>query len=369
MRNKYKGKRESKVKEGLADETAGRPEGRSPGPRTRTRVESSPGPAAESAQPSGVTPLARTATIETVRNVTPGPERTYDLGTGEIFHDYEIFTPTKNKLKLVQRYIDLSPYGYFGKTPVGTGHDRVVEFYDTLYDKLVQKAVIRDGYRHLPDSETVKIFTAYPYLWMYAVRQIRTILILINSRDWNDATRAVSGSFTGLYRRASESWEALKTFQVPELYRKLALNGAPFSDAPGSTLVIDWMILYPDTTGMGDLLTTIVDWGNGSHTGFGNVATYNSKSEVEGSLVEVENIIRVLRYQPMGTCVGLDGSTCDDTYQTGAQNDLKYGITLLHELVYPAGLPDVGEINIDPVKFNNELYGEAIYYTFSEVST
>jgi len=322
----------------------------------------SPAPSAGASASGAVTPVASVASIEAVKDVLPVPGVSYDVGIGEILHDYEIFQPNYGKSQLYARVCEVVSKGVEGTPAADSGASRIVEFYDTLYDKLVQKGVIRDGYRHLPDTQTVKVAEAYCFVWITAVNNIEKVLQVINNFNWNDFTRSQRTIWSGLFRRASEAYNALKTFEMPDLYRALALSNPIMSDAPGGPLMITF--LHCQTA----LRLLVAD--GGDHPAFlPDEWDDNGATDYEGMtrdfflqiLDDVNNSIALLRFQPSSTFVALDGGTCDTTWQTNAQNDLKYFVTLIHEIVYPMGLPEVRDVVVNKARFQQILYVEALY--------
>jgi hypothetical protein len=323
------------------------------GTRENTKVDESPAPTAGSAAAGGTTPLAQVATPESVKDVGTPIQLTYATDFGYTLYDLEYEDPNNDRVQLFSRVIEFSPTGFLGISPPSdVGIEHIEEFYTTLYDKLLTKAVVRDGYRHLPDTLTSGLDIRDVYaLWLSAVINVRTVRALIDSTSWNDATKSYRNQWSRKNRRATEVWNDLSTFEVPQIYRMLALLHPPTADKPGGNVIITFAALKPFWDGLFDTVPTSAL----NLTGPGSIML--DSNGVDSILAEAEDVVRALRY-----CSTIAGAT----WATGYDTDLKYFITLMNELVYPMGLPESGQIMVDPMEFNQTLYGDAIYGTFGK---
>jgi hypothetical protein len=339
---------------------------RARGKRENTATDASPAPTAGAPDAGGLTPLATVNTVETVKDV-PGPQNSPSYATdfGYVFHDYDILLPNDNRVQLLARMMNYDPRGVHlagnesGVTLATLGYGRIDHFYDTLYEELLKKAVIRDGYRHLPDTMDSGIRPDAPFaLWVGEVNNVRAVKAFIDSQSWNDATVSMASAFSRKNRRATEDWETLMTFQIPDLYRMHALLHPPVSDRPNGCVI---MTLINNKRWF-DALGTV----NASHPCCLDWSSDNilfTSNAIDDILCEAEAAISILRNELFVKALDNDagGGFTYGTTGRGVRLDLKYFFTLIHELVYPSGLPDPGGFVIDPGEYNQVLYGDAIY--------
>jgi hypothetical protein len=339
---------------------------RARGQRENTGSDSSPAPTAEGPGNGGMTPLAAVNTVETVKDV-PGPQNSPSYATdfGYVFHDYDIMLPNDNRVQLLARIMSYEPRGIHlvgseaGVPLPELGYGRIDHFYDTLYEELLKKAVIRDGYRHLPDTMDSGIRPDAPFaLWVGEVNNVRVVKAFIDSQSWNDATQSMASAFSRKNRRATEDWETLMTFQIPDLYRMHALLHPPLSDRPNGCVTLTLV----NNRKWFDALGTVnashpccLDWAS-------NDLSFTS-NDIDDILCEAEAAIAILRNELFIKALDNDagGGFTYGTAGRGVRLDLKYFFTLIHELVYPSGLPEPGGFLIDPGEYNQVLYGDAIY--------
>jgi hypothetical protein len=329
---------------------------RSRGTRENTAVDAGPAPTASGPAAGGITPLGAVTTTETVKDVPQVSQMaSYPTDFGYIFHDLKYEDPNVNQVQFYARILRYSLTGYFGATPAGIGFERIDDFYTTLYDKLLSKAVIRDGYRHLPDTLATNITTEALFgLWVGEVVNVRAVRALIDSISWNDATITLRGELSRKYRRAVEVWNDLSTFQIPMVYTMHAMLHPVVSDQPGGAVIFSLVnnSVYFNALGSQGTPGCYVDWTRADDI------VLNS-SNIDDILCEAEAAVQILRNETF--VKALTGANAGFTYTTGYQADIKYFFTLMHELVYPSGLPEPGQIVVDPGEFQQILYGDAIY--------
>jgi hypothetical protein len=197
-----------------------------------------------------------------------------------------------------------------------------------------------------------------PYgLWVSEVINVRAVRALIDSPSWNDATKDLRSEFSGFNRRATDVWNALQKFQVPEIYRMQALLHPPVSDSQGGPVILTLCNAYKWFVKFGAIISAhppCLDW-QGGDIDF-------TRANVTKILQEAEAAVELLSYNPVVPAFDGDaaGGLTWDTTGRGRRLDLKYLDTLIREVVYPSGLPDSGQIVIDPAQFNQLLYGDAI---------
>lgn len=345
----------------------------SKGTREKTRQDESPAPTAGPAAATA-TPLSQVATIESVKDVGAVSQVSYATDYGYSYHDYDMEAPNDNRVQLFARMVKYSPLGYHGKQPVGIGFERIHYFYDNLYSELLSKAVKRDGYRHLPDTMDSGLKTYAPFaLWVGEVINVRTIRNLIDSPSWNDATKVMRNDLSRKNRRAIEVWNALMTFEIPDLYRMQALLHPVISDRPGGAIIITlvnnkaWFDEFGTVDATHPCCLNVVN--KGGSPGANQISF--SSARIDDILCEAEAAVSVLRNESF--IKSLDGDSGGGlTWATGTGRgtllDLKYYFTLINELVYPMGLPEAGQIVVDPAEFNHILYGDAIYGLYDKVT-
>lgn len=329
---------------------------RSRGARENTATDAGPAPTASAPAAGGITPLAAVSTIESVKDV-PAQNQLVSYATdfGYIFHDLKYEDPNVNQVQFYARMMHYSTHGYFGTEPTGIGFEQIDNFWATLYDKLLKKAVVRDGYRHLPDSlAAMTAVDALFGLWVGEVVNVRTVRALIDSTSWNDATLTMSGDLSRKNRRATEVWNSLSTIQIPDIFRMQALLHPVISDRPGGAVIATLVNnkQYFDQLGTTATPSCCLNWDEAS-----DISLVSAR--IDDILSEAESAVQILRNESF--VKALSGSNAGFTYTTGYQADIKYFFTLIEELVYPAGLPDPGQIVVDPAEFQQVLYGDAIY--------
>jgi hypothetical protein len=339
------------------------------GNRNRTKVDESPAPTAGSSTGVGATPLSQVATIETVKDVLPVGRLSYATEYGYTFHDYDRMLPNDSRVMVMIRNLIYSPLGYHEQQPgnvdsatkILLGLDRIEAFMTDLYPELLNKAVIRDGYRHLPDTmDNDGIIGPYYGVFVGAVNNCRAVKVMIDNASWNDGTLELKSGLQTLFRRATEDWATLMTLQIPDLYRTQALLNPPLSDSPSGTVLISLV----DISKHAEKLGTI----NSSHPAFilreGGATTTIDASYFKAILSEVEASIAILKFKPFVQAIDGDtggGFTWSTSTGRGVRADIQYWITLVEELVYPMGLPDPGTIVVNPLRMADALYGECLY--------
>jgi hypothetical protein len=335
------------------------------GSREATASDVSPAPTADASVASGNTPLAAVATIESVKDVGTQVSMSYATDFGYVLHDMEYEAPNDARIQMFARVMKYSTHGYFGAVASQIGQSRIDDFYTKLYDELLRKAVIRDGYRHLPDTMDSGLSTDAPFgLWVGEVINVRAVRALIDSVSWNDATKWMAGELSRKNRRATEVWNALQTIQVPNLYRMQALLHPPVSDRPGGSVILTLINNKDYFSQVGTV--------DGSHPCCLDLAPGDislDSAQIDNILCEAEAAMQIFRNEAFIKSLDGDsggGLAWDVSSGRGKRLDLKYYFILINELVYPSGLPDPGQIIVDPGEFTQTLYGDAIYGIYAK---
>jgi hypothetical protein len=337
---------------------------RSRGTRESTKTEGSPAPTAGPTS-GGITPEVGIATPESVKDVGSPTQMSYTTGFGYTFHDLDGLAPNDDRIQSFLRVVRYSPRGYFGAVPVGMGYERIDHFFSAwLYDRILEKAVKRDGYRHLPDTiDNPGIMEARDALFTCEVNNVLAVRAHIDSINWNDATRYIGGELSRKNRRATEVWNALKTIEMNQLSRAHGLLHPPIADKPGGAVLTtlinakEWFAKF----GTIDVSHPCCnDW---------DVSSFAWTSDnIDNILAEAEAAIQVIRGDIFVKAMDNDSggglawtAATSSPANRGSQQDVKYWATLLHELVYPEGLPETPQIAVDTMRFNEILFGDAIY--------
>jgi len=239
--------------------------------------------------------------------------------------------------------------------------DIQTKFWDQVHERLIDKATIRDGYRHLPDDQTslCDIYQAYVGLFATACINIRAIKAIVDSIGWNEFLLGQNTIWSRKNRRTMEIISNLHQMQVPSIATLIGCAFPPVAQYDGGPFVATWANMYPYAV----LLGANADANHPAFVDHDVNDIPDTSGEVDDWLAEIENAVSILNF--LSTIPSIDRTVSNGFTWTatgrGARDDLRYARTLLHELVFPSGLPDVGQITSNALMFNQLLYGEALY--------
>jgi len=340
-------------------------------------------PGAMPAAPSGemVTPVAQISKAESLNDVAPVSKSGIPGSLGHTYYEYEYLEPIDLMPKVVARVIRLSPYGYFpvddgaveltGESAVfpildGTKTvNKIVDFWYRAPQLMLDKILRRDGVRFLPDSFDNSHILEWRELLMAAIRmQLRMIRTLIDTTSWNEGTQFLREAFARKNRRCMEAENYASTLQVAPIWRTLGDSEPVISSQAGGPILITFIDFSNIISHLGDI--------SSSHPAFLDktkvvnlIGTLCTSNGVDDMLREVENAIKLLKGFTDTVALDNDGSDPGFTFLTGEGRgiklDLKYMQIMLVDLGYPPMGPVSGAIEVNLAKWNQILYGEALY--------
>jgi len=327
------------------------------------------------AQPSGgVTPVAQVTTIESVKDVVPSEKSGLPGTLGYVYYEYEYLEPVDNAPQVLLRVIRINPYGrHFAvgagenEPVVATNAAKIKTFWADLPSFLLDKIYRRDGISFLPETfDNGELIEWRELLITACIMQLRTIRTLIDTTSWNEGTRGMRESFARKNRRCLEAENNLATIETSPLWSTIMGQTEPvISPRSGGPILITLPDLYEIASHFVDVDST--------HPAFLNKAEMadqwdlvKTSNAVDQLLGEVENAIRILRHRDDSELVCLDGNSgTPNTWISGdgrgVQADVKFITKMLHELKYPAVGNFEGAILVDLGRWNQKLYGEALY--------
>jgi len=320
----------------------------------------------------GTTPVATTTTIDTAKDVVTAPSPIIQGGLGYGYTEYSYLPPIEYMPQVLVRVIKLSAdlvhrvYGDTSDPVTVVNSGAVKQFWLDLPQLLLDKVLKRDGIRFLPDSfDNAGILQPLELLKVAARMELLTVRTLIDTASWNKGTSYLRGSFANKNRRCLECENNLATIEAPVLWAALGLSEPVISPRAGGPILITLVDMYSIVTQLGSV--------DGSHPAFVNkLPTSNpepyrlidSSSDIDALLGECENAIRLLRNQDTKALDGNSSAGFTWTAGTGRgiRADAKYIGILETELHFPAMGPLPGSgIVVDLGRYNQKLYGEAIY--------
>jgi hypothetical protein len=309
-------------------------------------------------------PAATRTQLETGKDVFPVQPADLVFKNGT-YHDYWYFAPNRATPQAYLRTVSINLTGWVasgvgGGTAIPTGitigTGQLYTFWLELYLNLLHKAVRRDYYRHLPDTLVNPTLPKnYFELLLGARETVETLLTVVNSESFNSATKSMRTKFGAKYRRLANQKKALAAFRCPKAladwmddrFNVVALRsgGAFVASVPDFTPIMALIT--------GKALGAYVAGGASPMTAlWGLPMDLDSVNDLwDEILVNVDDAIATL-----------NGTAPANTWNTGFQDDLKYFQILLEEMgTEPIGMIEDKQIMVNAPRFQNIMYGEAIY--------
>jgi len=314
-----------------------------------------------------LTPVGRYATVESLKDVVPVEKGAMTGPLGLPYFDREYIEPNDLMPQVIVRIIRLDPncqHGNASDISVVTDAGRPKQFWDYVPGYWLEKILKRDGQSFLPESfDTANLIEWLEILKPACKINLGTIRTMIDSASTNEGTQFMRPVFARLNRRCMEAESNLLTIETAPMWDSLGNSEPVVSPYDGGPVLLTMVDLVPIVTKFGAIDETHPAFAGGADITADTM--FSSVADVNNQLGMVENAIRILRFQELRALVSPDSYTgftwTAEPNTRGVKKDVQYMTKMLHELRFPSMTPVNSVVKIDIGRWNQKLYGEAIY--------